>query len=78
MRNPSRIYPLLNKIGAIWIKHPDMRLGQLIENIRRMDKINIYEDNLFYIEDEKFEKLIDKLAKTINMSADRLIMRKRK
>lgn len=61
MRNPSRIYPLLNKIGDIWIKHPELRFGQIIENIKRVNKI----DDLFYIEDNKFEKLIDKFNKKI-------------
>ena len=56
MRNPSRIYPLLNKIGDIWVKNPDLRFCQLIEIIIGEEKVN----DMFFYEDEKFEKLIDK------------------
>ena len=56
MRNPARIYPLLNEIGDLWIKEPDLRFGQLITNISGGK-------DLFYIEDENFEKLIDKYKK---------------
>ncbi len=65
MRNPSRIYPLLNKIGDIWIKNPDMRLGQLIENITHeyKKKGGSISGDIFYIEDEDFEKLIESWGK---------------
>ena len=61
MRNPARIYPLLNKIGDIWVKMPDIRLGQLISNITHPSKIDI-----FYMEDEELEKKIDDFGKKIN------------
>lgn len=32
MRDPARITPLLELIEAIWRRHPDMRLCQLIGN----------------------------------------------
>jgi len=32
MRNPKRIKPILDKLEKIWIKNPDLRLGQLIGN----------------------------------------------
>ena len=32
MRNPDRIKPLLKKIEDYWIKHPDLRLCQLLNN----------------------------------------------
>lgn len=66
MRNPARIYPLLNKIGDLWIKHPDLRFGQLIENIKRLDKTTRISNDLFFIEDDEFEKLIDKFGDKIN------------
>ena len=56
MRNPNRIYEILNLLQRGWEKVPDWRLGQLIENLKRY--INI--DDLFYIEDDKMiEKIID-------------------
>ena len=59
MRHPARIYPLLNKIGDIWIKHPDLRFGQLIEIISSGHPCGHNGFDPFYIEDEEFEKLID-------------------
>ena len=59
MRNPARIYPLLNKIGDIWVKNPDLRLGQLIECIKAGG--NLHPD-LFNIEDDQLEVLVDKFA----------------
>lgn len=58
MRNPSRIYPLLYKIGDIWVKKPDLRLGQLLENI-----LAATDKSLFYVEDKDFEKLIDRFKR---------------
>ena len=56
MRNPNRIYEILNLLRRGWEKVPDWRLGQLIENLKRY--INI--DDLFYIEDDELvEKIID-------------------
>lgn len=56
MRNPNRIYEILNLLQRGWEKVPDWRLGQLIENLKRY--INI--DDLFYIEDDELvEKIIN-------------------
>jgi len=66
MRDPSRIYPLLNKIGDIWIKNPDLRLGQLIYiliNPMAVKSQNEITSVMFNIEDELFEKLIDSYIK---------------
>lgn len=58
MRNPARIYPLLNKIGDIWIKNNQLRLGQLINIIVNKNR-KATGRNLFFLEDEDLEKLID-------------------
>ena len=56
MRNPNRIYETLNLLQRGWEKVPDLRFGQLIENLKRY--INI--DDLFYIEDDELvEKIIN-------------------
>ena len=51
MRDINRIDPMLKRIGEIWKKYPDLRLGQLIKNAS-------FDSNLYYIEDED---LIDKI-----------------
>lgn len=33
MRDPERIPEILNRLRTVWEKHPDLRLGQLIENV---------------------------------------------
>ena len=33
MRDPERISKILERIKALWIKNPDLRLGQLICNV---------------------------------------------
>lgn len=49
MRDPKRMKRLLKVIGEVWSQYPDLRLGQLLENIT----IQAGRPNncLFYIED---------------------------
>lgn len=63
MRDPSRIYPLLYKIGDTWIKYPDLRFGQLIDNI--MYSVGRDTSSLFYIEDKEFEEKIEEFNNKI-------------
>jgi uncharacterized protein YihD (DUF1040 family) len=51
MRDPTRIPRILARLQAVWEKHPDMRLGQLIVNAAGVDP--------FYIEDEKLAYMIE-------------------
>lgn len=53
MRDPTRIPRILYRIGEIWWKNPDLRLGQLIGNV--IDPKYLYE-----IDDEKLIELIEK------------------
>ena len=54
MRNPNRIYEILNLLQRGWEKVPDLRFGQLIENLKRYIDV----DDLFYIEDDEMAKKI--------------------
>ena len=56
MRDPNRISRIIKKFEASWIQHPDLRFCQLTSNVgfdiaKSMD--------IFYVEDDKFEKMID-------------------
>ena len=51
MRDPKRIDVILQEIGAIWHKYPDMRLGQLIGNV-------LEGPNLYYVEDDSLVKAL--------------------
>lgn len=56
MRDPARIDRILEKLGREWKKYPDLRLGQLYENLRI-----IYggPPDPFYWEDDKLEQALD-------------------
>jgi len=55
MRDPNRIYNIANDLICLWMKYPDLRLGQLISNA--MDGCG---SSLFYIEDDE---LIERIKK---------------
>jgi len=62
LRNPKRIPEILERLRKVWEAQPDMRLGQLIENIfpnTDYDYISAYN-----IEDEEFMDTIEKHYKS--------------
>lgn len=54
MRDRTRIPKTLQLIEHYWLKVPDWRLGQLIENLKTFSGI----DDLYYIEDDSFIQII--------------------
>lgn len=54
MRNKYKIVNLLTLFATGWSKVPDMRFGQVIENLKRYSG----KEDLFYLEDDEMEKLI--------------------
>ena len=46
MRDPKRIVRILKLVGEIWIKDPNMRLCQLIQNCFGTDDIYYKEDDV--------------------------------
>ena len=56
-RDPERIEEVLYKLGEIWKKVPDWRLGQLLYNLNE----NVKRDGpIFYLEDYDLVEQIDK------------------
>ncbi len=53
MRDLKRIEPILSRIRALWLTHPDLRLGQLIGNA-------IFDEDLYYLEDDEFVEALEK------------------
>lgn len=47
-RDPERISKILSLLEKGWRKNPDLRLGQIFENLKRYMR----KEDLFYIEDE--------------------------
>jgi uncharacterized protein YihD (DUF1040 family) len=65
MRNPKRIPNILERLRKVWEAQPDLRLGQLIENVFNKyigpdDKHNWC---MYQLEDKKFIEEIEKFYK---------------
>ena len=54
MRDPNRIYEFIKVLTEGWANNPDLRFGQIIENIKRYSN----KSDLFYLEDEDMLKII--------------------
>jgi len=60
MRPLDRIPKILAKLEQLWARCPDMRFGQLIDNIAVHDGWS-GAGALFNVEDEDFEKVLDEI-----------------
>ncbi len=58
MRDPARIDRIATKLAALWSKHPDMRLGQLIANLTRDRSGSVNGALIFNVEDDAIEARI--------------------
>jgi uncharacterized protein YihD (DUF1040 family) len=56
MRDPNRIPRVLDLLEKVWKEVPDLRLGQLIENIAR----DMGWNDAYYVEDDDLEKELRK------------------
>lgn len=52
MRDPNRIYDIINRLEAIWARFPDLRLGQIILNV-------VNDPLLYYLEDDELIKRLE-------------------
>lgn len=55
MRDPERIERIIALLRRAWLKHPGLRLGQLVEDLLG--------DALFHVEDDVTERKLMALAK---------------
>lgn len=65
LKDSYRVQRIANKLIKIWSQNNDFRLGQLLINIIRPAPANTSE--LFYLEDEKLEQMLDKYIKEGNL-----------
>lgn len=56
MRDKERIDRIAQKLAAVWILYPQQRLMQLLLNLISDSDTK---DDLFYLEDDKLEKMLD-------------------
>lgn len=52
MRDKSRIVRLISKLEGYWLRVPDWRFGQLIENVKIFSGV----EDLFFVEDDDLEE----------------------
>ena len=67
-RDPKRITPTLDIIKQIWKMHPDLRLSQLILNVKKPEEFDLY-----YVEDDELIKRITKLYSGDSQEIDNLL-----
>jgi len=58
MRDPARIYPFLNKFAELWMTQPDLRFGQIVNNLQCKCG-----NDLFYIEDDRYLEKLEEMFK---------------
>ena len=54
MRDPNRIHNVLMEFERLWIRYPDWRFMQLINNLQATQG-----NDMFYIEDDDFINIIE-------------------
>jgi len=64
-RDPKRIPIILKRLENIWRRFPDLRLGQLIENVFPNRGIAGHSESAYYLEDEEFIERIEKFYSNI-------------
>ena len=64
-RDPKRIDPLLSEIRRVWVKNPDLRLGQLLVNAKifETEDSSEHRGDLFNYEDDQLLKAIQSYDK---------------
>lgn len=57
MRDPKRIPRIIEKLQQVWEASPDMRLGQLVDNLKC--KAGKAQSDIFYVEDDLIEQALE-------------------
>ena len=53
MRDPNRIYEIVDLLALVWENHPDWRFGQLVFNL-----LGSGPQDVFFVEDDEWLKLL--------------------
>jgi uncharacterized protein YihD (DUF1040 family) len=59
MRDPARIERVLTQLNILWLKDPDLRLGQLFSLLKNLSSQK--DQDGLYIEDDELEEIMKKL-----------------
>jgi hypothetical protein len=60
MRSKERIARIVLKLQTLWLQYPDLRFWQLLQMFNPEGK------DLFYFEDDEFEKVVDKQLQNLS------------
>ena len=66
-RDPNRIPIILKRLENVWRKFPDLRLGQLIENVFPNRGASGHSESAYYLEDEEFIERIENFYKKLSL-----------
>jgi len=73
-RDPKRIDVILSKLREVWMQDTDMRFGQLVYNLYWLlpetKKIGMNGIDMFNVEDDVFERFLDRTVKEGWQSAE--------
>ena len=73
-RDPERIDSILSKLREVWMRDTDMRFGQLVYNLYWLmpetKKIGMNGIDMFNVEDDVFERFLDRTVKEGWQSAE--------
>lgn len=58
MTNEKQKQRIIEKLRSIWYMYPQLRFNQLISKM-----VNSVDKDIFYLEDDEFEKLLDDFLK---------------
>lgn len=58
MREPERIDRMLDLVRELWKRYPDLRFNQLMDSLTREFRQENDDADLFYLEDDLFEKFL--------------------
>lgn len=57
MRDVNRIKPFCDEFAELWSKHPDLRFGQIMNNIAKYVQM-VYGKDIFYLEENELMEII--------------------
>lgn len=68
MRDPNRIGPFLGQLACIWRVNPDLRFGQIFDNLRTVLKLDNMD--IFHVEDDELLRRLKKFYNWNNEDID--------
>lgn len=75
VRDPERIPRILGKLERVWEHESDLRLGQLTTSVARLATWPPEDVDLFFLEDDDFERALDIILQNIEKETSPFVNR---